>query len=96
MKEVAPVEWISDMEYHMPAGTTWADEDDVPVLEDLQITKTGTSQLHTVIRWMALLCAAAAMIANGQEQLGTMRAALRGLSASFDKNKHSDFQLPLY
>lgn len=91
MKQVAPAEWAADMEYHMPAQSEWEEEDSVPVLQDLQHQTPPGSNVRVVMRWVAMIGAAIAVINIGLEQLKSMRSAL-GFEQS---KKNDDFELPL-
>jgi len=96
MKDIAPQEWASDMEYHMPVESAWAEEDDVPVLQDLEIlgqSQTSFLQFRTLLRFVAMAGAVAAMVSIGMQQFRSIGSALQ-INAGRSK-KDDDFMLPL-
>lgn len=94
MKEVAPQEWASDMDFHMPESAEWAADDEIPFLEDLQIGK-GKEQsgfFRRMVRVLAMLSASVAVVHIGMQHCGSIAAALNiGISK---RKKDDDFQLP--
>jgi len=94
MKEIAPQEWVSEMDFHMPAESSWAEEDEVPILEDLQIAEAApSSRLRTVLRFIAMAGAAAAVANIGMQHFHSMSSAFQTRSGKSKKN--DDFVLPL-
>jgi len=93
MKEIAPQEWASDMEFQMPLDkTTWV-EDDIQVFKDLEIVRSSrSSQLRTAVRLLAMLGAATAILSIGWQHCKAMLSALRMDSRG---KKDDDFELPL-
>ena len=93
MKDIAPKEWASDMEYHMPTDTaTWVD-DDIQVFKDLEIVKVSySSQLRTAVRLLAMFGAATAILSIGWQHCKSMLSALHLDTRS---KKDDDFKLPL-
>jgi len=94
MKVVAPQEWSSDMEYHMPINdASWTEDEEVPLFADLKAPEQQYSQIRAYARLLAMLGAAAAMVNIGSAQLQIMRRAVCGVEGKAKKD--DDFLLPM-
>jgi len=95
MKEVAPQEWASDMDFHMPETSEWATEDSIALLEDMQISegKQQSGMVRSAVRVLAMLSACAAVVHTGMQHCGSIAGALHVGVGS--RKKNDDFQLPL-
>jgi len=99
MREVAPKEWASEMDIHLPADETqWSDADELlPLLEDVPPAAAPWSALRSALRLLAMVGACVAFLRITLEQLevlmGGIRAKQGGGTGRLKKN--DDFVLPM-
>jgi len=96
MKQVAPAEWASDMDFHMPADDiSWTHDEDVSLFEDMKlIYPKSESSFRAALRWLAMACACIGFLSISVQQIGEIRKAL-GMTEGKKARNDENFLLPM-
>jgi len=97
MKQVAPAEWASDMDFIMPANdSSWTEDEDVSLFEDLKSVPRSSvfAGLRSALRMLAMVGACAGFLGISMQYFSDVRRAL-GISGYKSSKKDDDFLLPM-
>jgi len=96
MKQVAPAEWASDMDFHMPADdASWTHDEDLSLFEDMKLAAVKSeSSLRSAFRLVAMAGACLGLIGITLQHLGDVRKAL-GLVDGMKAKQDENFLLPM-
>lgn len=93
MKQVAPAEWASDMDFQMPANdTSWAEDDDLPLLEDLKSVRKESPWFRTVLRVLAMAGACIGLLGVSLQHVSDIR---KEPGIKHKKKDNDDYFLPV-